>query len=127
MGATTFTTYIEKTERIRTADDAHREAIEQAQHESGRGGYTGTIAEKSLAGFVEMGWTQNRGADHPRGARTAYDTAEALADRWTCDEESEQGQRISDKWGPSGLLRVGAPYDDDAEIEGWLFFGWASC
>lgn len=46
MGACDF----ETRSRGKTARDAFRVAVEDAQYESGHGGYTGTIAEKS--GFV---------------------------------------------------------------------------
>lgn len=42
MGATTFSTY----GYGKTAQDAFRQAVEQAQWDYGHGGYTGTIAEK---------------------------------------------------------------------------------
>jgi hypothetical protein len=95
MGACSFTVLGHGT----TAREAFREAVEDAQHESGHGGYTGTIAEKREYHMVT-----------PRDGETAEECAERLleaGDRATCD-----------KWGPAGCIRV---------TEGvYLFFGMAS-
>lgn len=98
MGATTFETIGMAT----TAKAAFSNAVQQAQHEYGHGGYTGTIAEKVSDGFVMI--TVPKGID-PR------DHAEQLM--------ANDDPRISDKWGPAGCIKLNE--------ETFLFFGWASC
>jgi len=81
--------------------DAFSEAVADARHEYGHGGYTGTLAEKNKCVFISKVKTQ----------KEATDLADKLID--DCDE------RIDDKWGPAGAIEVEEP-------AGFLFFGWAS-
>jgi len=82
-----------------TAQEAFDEAYKSACYDFGHRGYTGSMAEKN--DFVEI--------DLPEG-RAAEEYAWHLMD--TDDE------RISDKWGPAGCLKV---------TKGeYLFFGSAS-
>ncbi|WKV74128.1 hypothetical protein AW27_023075 [Streptomyces sp. PCS3-D2] len=100
MGAVDFD-HIEAGPDVEQAFHAARDA---ALYEHGRGGYTGSIAEKDT--YLAF--------DEPRtSADKAYVRASQLlnADR-----------RISDKRGPAGALPVVL---DDGQ-DGWLFFGWAS-
>jgi hypothetical protein len=82
-----------------TAVQAFKQAREAAEHEYGHGGYTGTLAEKG--DFVEI--------DLPEG----YSASE-YAEKLMHDED----ERIDDKWGPAGCLKLGE--------DKYLFFGWAS-
>ena len=84
-----------------SAKAAFANAVEEAQYESGHGGYTGTIAEKHSFVVVANGIMSR-------------DEASALARKLVkeCDE------RIDDKWGPAGAIQVAS--------DEWLFFGWAS-
>ena len=83
-----------------TAEIAFREAVSEAQHERGHGGYTGTIAEKRSYVVIAV----------PKGMDPRV-FAESLM--------REDDPRIRDKWGPAGCVALG-PNE-------WLFFGWASC
>lgn len=85
--------------RGKTAREAFNAAREQALHEHGHGGYTGSIAEKH--DFVMIVRTPGC---------TPMQQANYLID--SCDA------RIDDKFGPAGCIQI--------EPERWLFFGWAS-
>lgn len=89
----------------KTAKEAFNTATEDAQYESGHGGYTGTIAEKN--DFIMCS------SEVFASASDAYDFANKLID----DEDS----RIDDKWGPAGCVSF-----KNKEKIGYLFFGWAS-
>ena len=78
------------------AKSIFRELVEDAQHEYGHGGYTGTIAEKSSFKIVGRVDTMDE----------AYDLADEKIDR-------------NDKWGPAFAIEVKKP-------KGYLFFGIAS-
>lgn len=95
MGACEFSTRA----RGGTANEAFSAAVSEAQYESGHGGYTGTIAEKSEFVMIPV----------PAGVAPA-EYAEKLM---------EVGDsRIDDKWGPAGCVKL-----EEGE---YLFFGWAS-
>jgi len=101
MGACDFLTF----GRGATAKEAFSSAVENAQWESGHGGYSGTIAEKGS--FVTI--------TPPAEIKTKNDAvtyAQKLLD--------EDDKRVSDKWGPAGCLAV------PSEPNLYLFFGWAS-
>lgn len=86
-----------------TAKAAFSEAVEEARHWSGHGGYTGTIAEKHKFTIIT------------EAKCSTVKEAEMLADSLMrkCDK------RIDDKWGPAGCIVV--------ENEGaYVFFGYAS-
>lgn len=100
MGGNTFTNVVNDTDIKR----AFRDITQSARHERGHGGYTGTIAEKSEYTIIES---------TPMSLDAAYDRANRLIDM--------NDERIDDKWGPAGAIRV-----RDAKVDGWLFFGWAS-
>lgn len=82
-----------------TPQEAFRAAVEEAQHNWGHAGYTGTIAEKGDFTVIAL----------PEG-RKPMEYAEELID--DCDA------RVDDKWGPAGCIK-------SAE-NAYLFFGWAS-
>lgn len=94
MGATDFYAY----GTGKTAREAFRAAQDEALHEYGHNGYTGTIAEKSEYVSVQV----PEGKDPMQHAQDLVDAD----DRRTCD-----------KYGPCGCIKVG---------EGrYLFFGFA--
>jgi hypothetical protein len=97
MGATTFGAV----GRGATAQEAFRNAREEAQWEHGHGGYSGTVAEKSSFTYVEV-------------------TDEVRGDRRLLNEKIDEltDNQFSDKWGPAGCIKL-------REGE-YLFFGWAS-
>lgn len=99
MGANTF---FEIAEGV-SARQAFEDLVEQAQHEHGHGGYTGTIAEKSEFTLIPGKYENDQDAE--RAAIAMIDTNDP---------------RVDDKWGPAGAIALPG--------EGrWLFFGWASC
>jgi len=85
-------------------DQAFMEARSSAQWESGHGGYTGTIAEKDNYIVIQ------------RTPLEYVDAVAAAQHLLNIDDE-----RIADKWGPAGSLRV-----KDEKRDGWVFVGWAS-
>ena len=96
MGADTFFNHA----KGKTANEAFKNAVQDAAHEYGHGGYTGTIAEKQSFVMIEL----------PNDTKDAIAYANELIDN--------NDQRIDDKWGPAGCIKV-----KDGE---YLFFGWAS-
>mgnify|MGYP001586066602 CR=1 FL=1 len=101
MGAATFTQYEQGIE----AGPAFARATAEAAYMHGHGGYSGTLAEKY--NYVVI--------DHaPRPLGDAHVEADRLI--------NEADERIDEKWGPAGALRV-----MDETHDGWLFFGWSSC
>lgn len=87
------------------AKDAFRNAVEDARHENGHDGYTGTIAEKdrfTMAGSAET-----------------VDEAVELA------EERTDEMPWDDKWGPAGCIRVTKERSASGQPL-FVFFGWAS-
>jgi hypothetical protein len=87
MGAETFDHYAEGAD----PQVAFQSTREQALHEHGHGGYTGSLAEKD--DYVVI----------TREPMTATE-AEALAD----DLINREDPRVSDKWGPAGAIPVKA-------------------
>lgn len=85
MGGTTFENLV----RMADPNEAFRAAVEEARHESGHGGYTGTIGEKP--GFVII-------QREPVTPEEAYRIAERLVD--------DGDPRIDDKWGDAGAIPV---------------------
>ncbi len=79
--------------------EAFRGAVEDAEYESGHGGYSGTIAEKEDFVLIDL----------PEG-QDPHKFADELI--------HANDPRIDNKWGPAGAIKTG-----DGE---WLFFGWAS-
>lgn len=70
-----------------SANEAFRNAVNEACYESGNGGYTGTIAEKSEFKIIKC----------PAGAdphRYAYSLIE------------DDDDRVCDKWGPAGCIVI---------------------
>lgn len=83
-----------------TAKAAFQDARDEAAHEFGHRGYTGSIAEKTS--FVMI--------DVPDGIEP---------DVFANNLMDADDPRISDKWGPAGCI--------DLKDGSYLFFGWASC
>lgn len=96
MGASDFCTR----SKGKTAREAFDRAVDQAHYENGRGGYTGTIAEKRSFVMITV----------PDG-QDPFAYASKLMD--------DDDRRIVDKWGPAGCIDLG-----NGEF---YFFGWASC
>lgn len=96
MGACTFGCSIKNQ---KNANEAFANAKREAQHESGHGGYSGTIAEKSSFKMIPLPAGKSAG-DY------AYELIEA------------GDKRIDNKWGPAGCFDLG-----NGEF---YFFGWAS-
>lgn len=96
-GGTDFYTYVP----VPDAKRAFREAQEDARDESGSGGYTGTIAEKSEFKIKSL---------EKRTIKEAY--------AWAYDHVDQ------DKWGPAFAIPVSKTAD--GPTIGWLFFGIAS-
>ncbi|MFE3196874.1 hypothetical protein [Embleya sp. NPDC059237] len=86
-------------------DTAFDDAVEQARHAYGHGGYTGTLAEKRE--YVPID-------EEPRTEGQALRRAKELIDT--------NDRRISDKWGPAGALPMTRTPSGAAR---WLLFGWA--
>jgi hypothetical protein len=104
----------------KTADEAFKGAVEQAEYNHGHCGYTGTIAEKTS--FVMITLPKHK---------DPLDLANELIEK---DDE-----RIHDKWGPAGCIKIpedlqksvakkcyttGTPLKVGEKL--FLFFGWAS-
>ena len=96
MGATTFS----QTGKGKTAKEAFVAARQEALHENGHRGYTGSLAEKHEFTMI----TPPAGVDP---VAFAHDLVE------------NDDPRVSDKWGPAGCVKVGP--------DQYMFFGWASC
>lgn len=114
MGGDTFTT----ASWGKTALEAFRKAVEQAEYDYGHAGYTGTIAEKPSFVMIDL---------------PPFKDPTDLADELILDDD----ERVSDKWGPAGCIEIPKEIEDKiAEREGagkkgeneklFLFFGWAS-
>ena len=102
MGADQFNTRASG----KTVNEAFAAAKEEALYESGHGGYTGTIAEKSSFKAVYL-----RPGESPNEA----------IDRCLDDED----HWCQDKWGPAAYVEVGQdPKDSTKKV--YAFFGWAS-
>jgi hypothetical protein len=101
MGAADFTAFHEGVDPAA----AFAAAKEAAQNEYGRGGYTGTIAEKDTFVVSRL---------EPVRWREAYRMVADLKD---------QDDRI-DKYGPAGAIAVSS--DVGSDVVGWLFFGVAA-
>lgn len=95
MGAQDF----QETSKGGTINEAFENAVEQARHEHGHGGYTGTIAEKH--DFTEIKCLPDK-------------TPQQMMDLVMEDDD----HWAQDKWGPAAAIQTG-------ENE-WTFFGWAS-
>ena len=104
MGAMEFSVFVRKDDFTTTTEQAFRQAVSEAQFESGHGGYTGTIAEKQHFALVRKDAVT---------ARQAQRIAQELFDG--------EDERVADKWGPAAALVV-----EDENKSGWLFFGIAS-
>ena len=106
MGAATFTNY----QSGEAVEDCFKNAVANALHCHGHGGYTGTIAEKTSYTIID-------------GEGMPYQRAVTLA----VGMLSERDNRVDDKWGPAGAIRVKQRVSQHhARMTGWLFFGWAS-
>lgn len=97
MGACTFSAI----GHGKTAKTAFKQARDEALHEFGHGGYTGTIAEKDTFTVVKL-------------------SPEVIADKKLFNAKIEEltDTEFEDKWGPAGCVKIA-----DGKF---YFFGWAS-
>ncbi|WP_433547121.1 hypothetical protein ACQPZG_20095 [Streptomyces sp. CA-294286] len=102
MGATDFTAFAAGTDM----NEAFRAAREEAAHEHGRSGYSGSVYEKDRAVLIDS------------TVGTEMDASTLARDLIRADDP-----RIRDKWGPAGAL----PFVTAEGEHHWLFFGYASC
>ena len=103
----------------KTADDAFRNALEDATHMHGHGGYTGTIAEKPSVEVIPK-------REH-KGKQKRHYAHQLIEDR---------DERIRHKWGPAGAINCSGTtaakrYREQHGLKGkhgdvWFFFDWAS-
>jgi hypothetical protein len=84
----------------KTANEAFKIVRDQALHDYGHAGYTGSIAEKHTFTMIPF--------DGDKAAAAKF--AERLID--------DGDKRIDDKWGPAGCI--------DLKNGEFMFFGWAS-
>ena len=97
MGAESFRTV----GKGQTMHEAFKNAVRQAEYDYGHSGYTGSIAEKDAVVLIDDSGLPDV-------------VAVALAEKLI----SERDERIDDKWGPAGAIKL---------MSGdWLFFGIAS-
>jgi hypothetical protein len=149
MGGNTFFTTAEG----RTADDAFRTAVSQAQWEYGHGGYTGTIAEKASDGFVMIADNGSQVSERIRAEkkrlqaaiRRTTDKFEKNSLRWRLTDLRTiklkkrmspreiasalmdlRDRRVDDKWGPCGCIDLTPNLTGKRKPKRFLFFGWAS-
>lgn len=103
----------------KTADEAFKNAVEEAKHIHGHAGYTGTIAEKTSFEII------------PESEHTGRQK------RTVARELIEEGDdRIQRKRGPAGAIncsgtKAAKRYREQHGLQGnhcnvWLFFGWAA-
>lgn len=91
MGAGVFLTYQSGTD----PEESFRAAVETAQREDGAGGYTGTIAEKDVEGFLIV-----------RSDPVEMDEAVKLGRAVLRDDGDERWASVRDKWGKAGGIAV---------------------
>lgn len=89
----------------KTAADAFRTAVKEAQYEHGHGGYTGTIAEKRTFKVIPV----------PAETVPTEFARKVGDDTWNGKDPYGYG----DKWGPALCVKVSE--------SSFLFFGLASC
>lgn len=117
----------------KTSREAFNAAVNEAAHENGHGGYTGTIAEKHS--FVVIVASPKVLPDFMKQLRvklsgenlTHFDNAVKLGRTAgaICDALIDlNDKRVSDKWGPAGCI-VG-PTDEKTGLTEYTFFGLAS-
>lgn len=91
MGATSYEVYVAGANPATCFD----KAVKDAQHESGHGGYTGTIAEKNGSGFRKY-------PTGPLPIAAARELANSLMD----EEVDEAPLDLTDKWGAANAIPV---------------------
>lgn len=106
MGADTFMTR----STGKTAADAFRNAVDEARHEHGNGGYSGTIAEKTGYANIAPPFARGDCASDKDFEKRCLEFADGLL--------NEGDKRIDDKWGPAGCIQLAPTV--------YVFFGWAS-
>lgn len=100
-----------------SVQDAFDLAREQAKHEHGHSGYTGTLAEKD--NFVILTSMIFDSAEDAKG------WARALL--FNGPSHSPDESTVHSKYGPAGAVRFGLSEDEEDDgLQRWLFFGVAS-
>lgn len=148
MGANTFSDVV----IAKNAQEAFRQAVEEAQYDHGHAGYTGTIAEKhdfrmiSCPAGVEPSEFAHDAINYGLGddeEKSPHDVALRIAhdivdDKWGpagCIDvtDTEEGKKILEAWAirqnSTGTFVNGVRQGDPVTTEGkrvFLFFGWAS-
>jgi hypothetical protein len=84
---------------------------EDARYESGHGGYSGTIAEKSEYVMITVPGV--------KGLPTSAQAAEHVNKLF-----DDSDPRIDDKWGPAGCIEFQP--EDKGKERAFVFFGYAS-
>jgi len=123
MGAETFFA----TATGSSARSAFLEAVDQARHWHGHGGYTGTIAEKRDFVLIRDAFdaivARARAAGHGPFVEGLLGRMELTPERRAAVTAHLLIQladpRVDDKWGPAGCIEVPG-------TNLYLFFGWAS-
>lgn len=101
MGANDFAVLAEGS----SLADAFQRAAAEARYMHGHGGYSGTLAEKHDVVLITTAASEQE--------------ARELANKMIEDSD----ERIDDKWGPAGAIKIaGGPPDQQQ----FLLFGWAS-
>jgi len=96
----------------KTAQIAFDAAVEEAAYAHGHSGYTGTIAEKES--FIEIPLPEKFSRTKQKKGESLEDYASRYAE-WLLGKSDD---RVDDKWGPAGCLKI--------KRGSYLFFGWAS-
>lgn len=110
MGANTFSTI----GKGKTAHEAFDNAVQDARHEYGNRGYTGSLAEKDRYTLIPAPFGPNTELPPTEAAKEYRKALLAFAKKLIADGD----ERIDDKWGPAGAI--------DLKDGSYLFFGWAS-
>ncbi len=112
MGAASFTHTI-KIPKTTSTQEAFSDAVDQARHDNGHAGYSGTLAEKNQFVLIH----------HARNETNAERIVHHLSYPMGLKVYREEMQElVEDKWGPAGAVR----YSIDKENDGVIFFGFAS-
>lgn len=113
MGATNFTSTV-RVSKATSDEEAFNTARSYASHDSGHGGYTGTIAEKNS--FVMIHRARSEASAHRMAEQIIQSFGQPVY-------RKELTDLVEDKWGPAGAIR----YPIDKNNDGLIFFGYASC
>jgi len=114
MGSQSFETTVTIPRKLGN-DEAFHTARESAAHESGHGGYTGTMAEKSSFVLIHHAGSKEAGQRIVKALMNENHNGIPIY-------RKEIHDLVDDKWGPACAVRY--PHDD--KNDRMIFFGWAS-